>query len=204
MIEGITAFVKAATNFVEIIEKNIQSYYNLKSRMEAQRQIEAIEDVLSIFPNIWFFNGTFINYLYVKSDEFDAIYSDRDISVINDFSERLDEIENNFGEKAPEIQGLGADMITLFKQQVSLRRKLLFRASEDEDFNLDGIRKIHESLKPLEVVEKRFHDLVWKLKHDSIREEGAKVPKVSNRVIAEEFRVSENLVEKLLRDNETN
>jgi hypothetical protein len=60
IFEGVSSFVKAATNFAEIFEKNLDSYFRIKDKLSARHQLESIERVLRLFPQIWFFNGVFL------------------------------------------------------------------------------------------------------------------------------------------------
>src|SRR5215212_5127164 len=57
--DGIGSFVKVATNFAEIVEKNVDSYYKMKDKIIARQQLDSIERVLHLFPQIWLFNGLF-------------------------------------------------------------------------------------------------------------------------------------------------
>lgn len=200
-VDGIVLFVKAATNFVEIIESNLRSYYELKDRRKVQRQLDSIENVLSVFPQIWFFNGLFASQCLQEVSSADYFAHNRDIPIIDDFQKALDEIEETFDREAPKIRGLGSDIVILFKQQVAFRRNMLRDMEDGKYFSEKKLEEIRSQLSPLEAVETRFENLTLSFRNDSIQLTATEKPELSKSAIADEFEVTEMLVDRLLRDN---
>jgi hypothetical protein len=170
ILEGINSFVMIATNFSEIIEKNIDSYYKIKDKLSARRQLESIESVLSIFPQIWFFNGMFAAYFLKDVKSSDKYAELRDNQIIDQFEKTLNDVEKLFDNEAPKIRGLGSEMVTLFKQQIALRRKLISDSRAGNAITSHNIEKLRARLEPLRSVEQRFYILTSKFRDDSIRE----------------------------------
>jgi hypothetical protein len=201
ILEGINSFIKTATNFSEIIEKNIESYYKIKDKVSGRRQLESIEHVLSLFPQIWFFNGLFaISFLEGVKDA-DGFAKNRDNPTIDQFEKALDDVEKIFDNEAPKIRGLGSEMIVLFKQQIALRRKLIGDSRNENAIKDDDIKKMIARLEPLRLVEQRFYMLTWKFRDDSIREAALQNPGLSDDELAQKLHVTDLVVRGVLRDN---
>ena len=193
ILKNIDSFVKTATNFAGMVERNVSSFYKLKDKIYARRQLESIDSVLTIFPQILFFNGVFAASLLRSIKSADDFTKDRDNPTIESFQKVLDNAEMVFDAAAPKIGGLGSEMVLLFKQQIALRRLLLADAEKGKFIDERDVALMMNKLQPLGAVEHRLSGLSHQYRVDTIREAAAKNPSLTEEEIARQLDVS-NLV----------
>jgi len=199
--EGIDLFVKAATNFVGAIERNLDAFYRIKDKIRGRRQIESINSVLSLFPQIWFFNGVFASHFLHGTDD-NNLVEQRNNSILSRFNEVLDNAELEFEKNAPKIMDLGSEVTLLFKQQIAFRRHLIERAVAGQTIDEKDIRAISKKLEALKPVEHKFKTLSLKFRDDSIRAVAAEHPEIGPEEVARRLDLwPPAVVENALRKN---
>ena len=183
--EGIDSFNKTAVDFVDAIEKNMDAFYRIEDKIKARRQLDHIERVLSLFPQIWFFNGIFASAFLVGGSS--AWVDTRDKETLDAFRKALNDAELAFSKNAPRVSELGSEITLLFNQQIQFRRQLIELAEVGHIFNESDVEIIRRKLKALESVEDRFRALSRKYQDDKIREFAAEHPVLGAEEIAKKL-----------------
>ena len=142
----------------------------------------------------------FVFYLTQDVEFADAFANNRDNPVIDNFEKALDDIEKVFDNEAPNIRGLGSEMVMIFKQQIAPRRRLLIEARNGKSITDSSIKQMKEQLEPLHSVEERFSMLTRKFTNDSIRDAALHNPTLSERELAQKLDVGDFIVRSALRD----
>ncbi len=166
------AFAEVATNLMGVVEANLLALLRIRDKVRLEREIRHIDALLSIFPEIMFVNGVFITEFsreYVLSVESaDGLARTRDKPVLADFQKTSQRWAARFDKQAPQVHGLGAEMVVLFLQGIELRRQLLQRYHSDEWTapSDDVVRAIRAEMAKLYPLERRLQDLRRELKGD--------------------------------------
>jgi hypothetical protein len=169
LLANAEGFIKAATNFVGIVEKNLDALSRIKRKNQLQRQLAAVEEVLSIFPQLMYMNGVFITGFskeYVMSvDGADRCTHSRDAPIIDEFAGMLDDVEKVFNRDAQVIRGLGSDMVVQFRQGIALRRKILeqYHSGSLDAVSEDDAMNVRQKLDALYNVENRVYTILKSL-----------------------------------------
>jgi len=129
LVANAKAFIEAATNLIGLLENNLNALYRIKDKIKLENEIRHVDALIRVFDELMFFNGVFITEFspkYVMSlSAVDNLSNTRDEPIALDFEKTLDGFASRFDKHAPHIHGLGSDLITLFRQGISLRRSLV-------------------------------------------------------------------------------
>lgn len=190
ILQNVDAFVKTATNFVALIENNVSSFYKLKDKLKARHQLACIECIMAVFPQMLFENGLFVARLLDDVSDADHYTRYRDNPMLENFQKVLDNAEVVFDAAAPQIRGLGSDMVLLFKRQIAMRRTLIADAKAGKLVGQRDVERIYEKLSAMHDVEWRLSELSQKYRNDAIREIASKNPSLSESELARQFDVT--------------
>lgn len=175
ILSNTNSFVKISTEFGEMIEVNSNVRFRLRNKELLIRQIEYIDKMIELFPNVRFINGSFFLPIMIKETdesnsgavtkmnqwESDVWGNQLSTETLYEFQRALDDVEAVFDKNAPRINGLGRDMVQLFKQGMALRQALVSRwlSSPSEVISYEDMEKIHSKLSELDAVERRLLEL---------------------------------------------
>jgi hypothetical protein len=164
------AFLETAKNLVAVLEKNIDSFYRIKRKVKIEKEVDHIERLLSLFPQLMFFNGVFITSFspqYVmKPEKVDQLSKEREGPELEELEKSLDEFSELFDKHAPHIHGLGMRLVVVFKQGIEFRRALVahYHSGDKTSLTEEEIQSLKKTLEEVYPIEKKLFELKARLK----------------------------------------
>ena len=162
-------FVEVATNLIGLLEKNLNAFYRIKDKLKLRTEIRHVDELVTIFDELMFFNGVFITEFspkYVMSlSAVDNLSVTRDEPIALDFEKSLDSFARRFDKHAPHVHKLGSDLIVLFKQAIVLRRSLVaeYHSNKHKTIADEKVSAIREQLAAIWPLEDRLYKIKSRL-----------------------------------------